>query len=199
MQLDQVISQFKEEGFRVTYFDTSEEAVAYLCTENEGKTIGFGGSVTLEETGLFDALSKENTVFWHWKQPSKEARDHAANAEVYITSANAVSQTGEIVNIDGTGNRVAAINYGHEKVYVIIGINKIEDTLEQAIWRARNIAAPLNARRLHTKTPCAMGEEVRCYDCKSPERICRGFSIINRKMSGNQEMELVLIDEALGY
>jgi L-lactate utilization protein LutB len=199
MQIDKVIMQFREEGFQVSYFETAKEATEYLCKENTGKTIGFGGSVTLEEMGLFEALARENTVFWHWRQLAKEARDNAVNAEVYISSANAVAETGEIVNIDGSGNRVASITYGHDKVYIVAGINKLEDNLEKAFWRARNVAAPLNARRLNSKTPCAVGEEVKCYDCKSPERICRSFSVINRNMLGNGEMELVLINEALGY
>lgn len=199
MQIEQVITKFKEEGFQVSYFETKEEATKYLCEENTGKTIGFGGSMTLEEMGLFEALEKENTVIWHWKQPAQEAKDKAATAQVYLSSANGISQTGEIVNIDGNGNRVASITYGHDKVYIVVGINKIEDTLERAMWRARNIAAPLNTRRMNCKTPCAMGEEVKCFDCKSPERICRSFSIINRKVLGVGEMELILINEALGY
>lgn len=199
MHMEQVITKFKEEGFEVSYFETKEEATEYLCQENTGKTIGFGGSITLEEMGLFEALEKNNTVFWHWKQPAKEARDNAVNAQVYISSANAIAETGEIVNIDGSGNRVASITYGHDKVYIVVGINKIEDTLDQAMWRARNVAAPLNARRLNCKTPCAMGEEVKCFDCQSPERICKSFSIINRKVNGVGEMELIVINEAMGY
>lgn len=199
MHMDELITRYQSEGFEVLYFETKEEATAYICQENQGKTIGFGGSITLEEMGLFDALQKENTVFWHWKQPVKEARDQAAKAQVYISSANAIAETGEIVNIDGSGNRVASITYGHETVYLIVGINKIEETLEQAMYRARNVAAPLNARRLGCKTPCAMGKEVKCFDCSSPERICRSFSIINRKVNGVEKMKLVVINEALGY
>ncbi len=199
MSMDTMITKFKEEGFQFSYFDTKEEAVKYLQEEIQEKTVGFGGSMTLDEIGLFDVLSEQNTVYWHWRQPTKEARDNAMKTDVYISSANAIAETGEIVNIDGTGNRIAALTYGHDKVYIIVGINKVEENLERAIWRARNIAAPLNARRIQRQTPCAIGEEVRCYNCKSEGRICRGMSIINRKMGGIHQMEIVLINESLGY
>ena len=91
--------------------------------------------------------------FWHWKQDIEEARKNSANAEVYISSANAIAKTGEIINIDGTGNRVASTLYGKKKVYFIVGSNKLADDYEKALSRARNIAAPLNARRFQVKTP----------------------------------------------
>ena len=118
---------------------------------------------------------------------------------MYISSANGVAETGELVNIDGTGNRVAATLYGPEKVYFIVGINKLTPTLEAAIWRARNIASPLNAKRLGRKTPCALSEVMKCYDCQSPERICRGMTIHMGPMKGVGETIVVLIDEELGY
>ena len=128
---------------------------------------------------------------------SKEVRLEANAASIYITSVNGIAESGEIVNIDGNCNRVASIFYGHEKVYFVIGENKIEKDYDSALYRARNIAAPLNAQRLGVKTPCAIKAD-KCYDCKSPERICRGLSVLWEKpMTG--EFEIILIHENLGY
>ena len=116
-----------------------------------------------------------------------------------MTSANAISETGEIINIDGTGNRVAAMLYGHEALYIIAGINKLTPDLPSAIERARNIAAPLNARRLSCKTPCAMSEPMRCHDCGSPDRICNGFVTLARPCGGIGKTHVILIEEKFGY
>ena len=102
-----------------------------------------------------------------------------------------------MINIDGFGNRVASTLYGHEKVYLVIGCNKLAPTYEEALWRARNIAGPKNAQRKQMKTPCAAKGD-RCYDCKSPERICRGMVTLWGPMLG-METEVVLVNEALGY
>lgn len=120
-------------------------------------------------------------------------------AEVYLLSANAVSETGALVNIDGTGNRVAASLYGREHVIYFVGVNKLAPTLEAAIDRARNVAAPLNARRLHCQTPCALADPMRCHDCHSPDRICKGYVVQTRPMGGIGRTEIFLIGETLGY
>ena len=190
------IETFKKHGFVVNYFEDKEKAAEYIASSVKNKTVGFGGSITCSELGLSERLSKDNIVISHWHVPSKAARDMQQACEVYITSANAISETGEIVNIDGSCNRVAASIYGKEKVYFIVGTNKIEPTLERAMWRAKNIAAPKNAQRLHSKTPCAVTGV--CSDCESPGRICRVTVIIDRPPVG-MEMELIIIDETLGY
>lgn len=106
-------------------------------------------------------------------------------------------KTGEIVNIDGNCNRVASLLYGHEKVYLVIGRNKIRETYEEALFRARNIAAPLNAKRVGAKTPCAVKAD-KCYDCNSSQRICRGLCVLwAPPMTG--EYVILLINEDLGY
>ena len=120
----------------------------------------------------------------------------AMNTQVYVTSANGLAETGEIINIDGSGNRVASTLYGHKKVYFVIGRNKLAPTYEEALWRARNIASPKNAQRLGVKTPCAIQGD-RCYDCKSPDRICRGLVVLWGPMIG-METEVILVDEDLG-
>ena len=183
-------------GYRVRLFPDRVSAAEYLDGAIDGTSVGFGGSVTLEQLGLFPALGRHNTVFWHWKQNPADARASAANAAVYQSTVNALAETGEIINIDGAGNRVASTLYGHQKVYLVISRNKLAEDYESALWRARNIAAPKNAQRLNRKTPCAVKAD-RCYDCKSPERICCGLVVLWRPMMG-QDMEIILVDEDLG-
>jgi len=195
MAFETVKKNLEAKGFQVTTFATAAEAADYLDGVIDGTTVGVGGSITVKEMGLFDKLSAHNEVFWHWVNGPQE-RVKAAGAKVYITSANGLAETGEIINIDGAGNRVASTLYGHEKVYIVIGRNKLAATYEEALWRARNIAAPKNAQRLGRKTPCAVTGD-RCYDCKSPDRICRGLVVLWGPMMG-METEIVLIDEDLG-
>ena len=124
-------------------------------------------------------------------------RAQAATSEHYLLSANGIAETGEIINIDGAGNRVASAIYGHKKVWIVVGKNKLAPTYDEALWRARNIAAPKNAQRLHAKTPCAVKAD-HCYDCKSPGRICRALTVLWGAMMGS-DMEVVLVNEDLGY
>ena len=184
----------EERGFAVSRFDTAAQAAGYLDAALDGKTIGIGGSITVQEMGLADRLAKHNTVLWHWAGSTTQ---EAAGAQVYLTSVNGAAETGELINIDGTGNRVASGLFGHEKVYFIVGRNKVAPDYDAALWRARNIAAPKNAQRLGRKTPCAAKGD-RCYDCKSPERICRALVVYWEK-PGSMDMEVVLVDEDLGY
>ena len=184
-----------DRGYTVRIFETKEQAGAYLVSEIKNTTVGIGGSQTIDSLDIFDALSKDNTVYWHWKQDAG-VRKKAAFAAVYLTSVNGASETGELVNIDGAGNRVAASVFGHEKVYFVFGRNKIEPTLEKAADRARNIAAPKNAARLCKNTPCARSESG-CFDCKSPERICRALCVHFGPTMG-MKAEAVIIDEDLG-
>ena len=116
-------ANLKWRGIALKVFDTKEEAAAYLTASIKGKTVGFGGSMTLEEMGLYEKLKKENTVYWHWREEmtGDEAKAKADLADVYITSLNGVAETGELVNIDGGGNRVAATMTKHERLYFVIG------------------------------------------------------------------------------
>lgn len=193
---DTVKKNLEDRGYAVRVFATGAEAAAYLDGAIDGKSVGFGGSATLDQLGLYDALGRHNTVIWHWKQEAGPARREAMTTDVYLTSANALAETGEILNIDGTGNRVAATLFGHEKVYFVIGRNKLAPTCDKALWRARNVAAPQRAKQLGKKTPCAVKAD-RCYDCKSPERVCRGFVTLWGPMMG-MEAEVLLVDEDLG-
>jgi hypothetical protein len=188
-------------GYRVQIFDTASEAADYLNTQIDHETVGFAGSMTLEKMGLYDSLKTHNEVFWHHRIPegktAHELRMAANSAKVYLSSVNALSENGEIVNIDATGNRVASIFYGHERVYLLIGENKIEPDYDSALYRARNVAAPLNAKRLGKKTPCAVKAD-KCYNCNSPDRICRALSVLWEKPM-TADIEVLLIHENLGY
>ncbi len=192
---DTVRKNLEKRGYRVQTFATAKEAADYLDGAIDGVSVGFGGSMTLQAMGLYDRLVGHNEVHWHWTD-GVAACGAAADAGVYVTSVNGLAETGELINIDGTGNRVASMVYGHEKVYLVVGRNKLAPTYEEALWRARNIAAPKNAQRLGKKTPCAVKGD-RCYDCKSPDRICRGLVVQWEAMMG-METEIILIDEELG-
>lgn len=195
MTFETVKKNLEARGFSVSTFSTAAEAAAYLDSAIDGTTVGIGGSMTVQQMGLHEKLAAHNEVHWHWTD-GPEARAKAAHADVYITSANGLTENGEIINIDGAGNRVASTLYGHKRVYFIIGRNKLAPTYDEALWRARNIAAPKNAQRLGKKTPCAVKGD-RCYDCKSPDRICRGLVVLWGPSMG-VETEIVLVDEDLG-
>lgn len=201
MDFSMLTTNLQQRGFTVSCFEAAADAAAYLNNAVDGKTVGFGGSVTLEQCGLYESLATHNTCFWHWRVPEgispKEMRDKGNAAAIYLSSVNGLAESGEIINIDGTCNRVAATMYGHEKVYLVVGKNKIAQTYDEALWRARNVAAPKNAQRLGVKTPCAAKGD-RCYDCKSEARICRALTVFWEKPMG-LDVELVLINENLGY
>lgn len=185
-------------GFCVHRFATGAEAADYLVQTLHGTSIGIGGSVTIDTLGVYDRLCGSNEVFWHWKNHAPETRERAGKAETYLCSANGVSENGEIVNIDGFGNRVAGTIYGPERVFLVVGRNKIAPDLTGAIDRARNIAAPLNARRLNRHTPCAVGEP-RCHDCRSPEKVCGVMTVFFMPPTSIKEFHVILVDEDLGY
>lgn len=200
MQITKILSAFERKGYAAHFFKTGDDARSYLRESLVGRRIGFGGSVTLEALGLFETLSEKNRVFWHWRCPegmcASEVLEKAAQCPIYFSSANALTEDGKIVNIDGTANRVSSLLYGHEKVYFVCGKNKLCKNEEEALFRARNVAAPANAVRLGKNTPCV--KTGHCHDCSSPERICRTLSVLWEKPGGT-ELELILIDECLGY
>lgn len=185
-------------GFRVHRFASGAEAAEFLVQTLHGTSIGIGGSVTIDTLGVYDRLCGSNEVFWHWKNHAPETRERAGKAKTYLCSANGVSENGEIVNIDGFGNRVAGTIYGPERVFLVVGRNKITPDLTGAIDRARNIAAPLNARRLNRHTPCAVGEP-RCHDCRSPEKVCGVMTVFFMPPTSIKEFHVLLVNEDLGY
>lgn len=203
MNLDALVKTLERNRFTVRCFSTGAEAAAYLDAGIDGRVVGFGDSATLAAMGLYKKLSLHNTVY----DPAQSGDDNdkflemaakCLTTEVFLTSVNAMSETGEMVNIDGTGNRIAASLFGHKKVYFVLSVCKVEPTLEAAIRRARNIAAPKNAKRYKLRTPCAVKGD-RCYNCSSPDRICNALTIYYKKMNDIDKVEIVLIEEELGF
>ena len=202
MNLNALKENLIKKGYTVSLFETKEEATEYLKSTVSGKSVGIGGCITAKEMKLSEALSEKNEIIWHWETEKRSASEGlflAQHTDIYFSSVNGISEAGEIVNIDGTCNRLASTLYGHKKVYLLIGKNKVAKTLDDAIYRARNVAAPLNAKRLGKNTPCAKNTaENKCYNCSSPERICKALTVF-WEMPKGQEYEVILINEELGY
>lgn len=206
LKVENALSSLRKNGFEAHYFLTSEEAVSkILDMVPEGAVVGIGGSVTLREMGLLKALGERGfELADHWEARRRGApRDEVMrirrlhlNSDVFITSTNAVTETGELVNIDGTGQRVAAMIFGPKKVVVVAGVNKIVGDLEEGLWRASNIASPMNAKRLNRGTPCTVTGE--CEDCDSPERICNITTLIHRRPR-DTDVIVIIVGEELGY
>lgn len=189
------------------YFDarsfTNRDSLisAILYYANPGSKIGIGGSLSVRGIGLIEKFSETNIeVLDHWKQGlTKEQissiRISQLTCDLFLSSANAITEKGDIVNIDGFGNRVNAMTFGPKKVIIVAGHNKIVPDIASALDRIKRVAAPLNAKRLNLPLPCA--ETGYCHDCKSEARICRITSIIQRKPSGT-DVSVYLINEELG-
>lgn len=192
-RIDAVREAFERHRFSFRYFETAEEAVTYLAEQVKGKSVAFGGSMTLQTLEADKKLGAKSEVHWHWNGDL-----FCQNADVYVTSANALSEQGEIVNIDGACNRVSGQLFGAKEYFVVCGVNKLAKDLPAAIGRAQNIAAPKNAQRLGKNTPCAAKGD-RCYHCNSPDRICSATVILERPPLSAQRYELILINESLGY
>ena len=169
---------------------------------HEGETVGCGDSVTLEETGVFEYLRNSSFTFYdkHRKTLSSEEKRvlylKNFNADTFITGTNAVTIDGKLFNIDGNGSRVAPMIYGPKQVIVIVGTNKIVDTIEDAIHRTRQIAAPLDAKRLLKNTPCVkLGK---CIDCNHEQRICNDFVLIAHQFLKDR-IKVIFINGDYGY
>ena len=192
-----VKKNLESKRFRVSTFATAEEAADYLDRSIDGVSVGIGGSVTAEQMGLYEKLSGHNRVFWHWRPESAEdPRREAMTADMYITSVNGMAETGELINIDGNGNRVAALIFGPAQVIIVCGMNKVATDTDAAIARVRNIASPPNCNRLNRKTPCATTGV--CADCLSPECICN-HTVITRRCGTPHRIKVLLVGEELGY
>lgn len=197
MDIEKTIRNLKSFGAEVNHFATGAKAAEYLTSEIHGKSVGIGGSKTVEQLGIYEKLCETNTVSWHWKDGGDKAVfDAAANAEVYISSVNGISETGEMVLIDGRGNRVGAVSSAFEKtVYIVASVKKICPSLSEAIERAHTIA-PERVLSMPGKRPCAFTGK--CIDCHSPDRLCRYILVLCGKGYGQKKLEVILIDEDLG-
>ncbi len=185
------------------YIERKQELLPLLSTMLvEGERIGCGDSVTLEETGVFDFLRSGNFVFYdkHQHQLTSEEKRNIYlknfDTDTFFTGTNAVTTDGQLFNIDGNGSRVAPMIYGPKQVIIVVGANKLVDTVEDAIYRARQIAAPLDAKRLNKNTPCVkLGK---CTDCKHEQRICNDFVLISRQFLKDR-IKVIFINESYGY
>ena len=198
--LDQLAKTLERKGFRVTSYETGDAVRQALLSEiAAGETVGVGGSVTIRDLDILGALAeKKCAVHWHWLAPENmdEARRLAANADVYLSSTNAITRAGELVNIDGAGNRVAAMFYGPKRSIVVIGRNKIAADYESAIKRIKEVACPKNAVRLSLDTPCA--KTGKCGDCAPGLRMCKVTTIISHP-PGKHDMHIMLVNEDMGF
>lgn len=191
------LENFRKKGFSAEFFESGEEALKYVLNEIGKDCVGIGGSMTIQELGWFNALQNRGKTIWHWQGKYDGILNDENAAPCYITSANAISSDGAIVNIDANGNRIAATAFGAKKVFIVCGENKIEHDIPSALFRAKNIAAPLNAKRLNRKTPCAIKAD-KCYNCLSPERICRVTSITTFPIP-NLDMRIIFVKGSWGY
>ena len=196
-----LVKNLKNRHFDAYYCATQEEALEKaLSLIPEGSTVGWGGSVTCQQIGLLDAVrAGEYRAIDRDTCKNAEEREHSMRqsllADTFLTSANALSMDGQMVNIDGHGNRVAAIVYGPKQVIVVAGMNKVEDSLDAAINRARTVAAPMNQQRFGHPNPC--GATGVCGDCKRETCICNHI-LVTRHCRGGR-IKFVLVGEDLGF
>ena len=184
------------------YCPTGKEAVRKVSELiADGSSVTWGGTATVRDLGIPETLKGRGTLevldrdLVETPEEKQAIYLRAFTADVYLTSANAISEDGVIVNIDGNGNRVAAITWGPKKVIFVIGLNKVAQTVEAALSRARSTASPINAARFDIKTPCQTDGV--CHDCNSPESICNYVHFLRNSPKGRHVV--VLVGEALGY
>lgn len=179
--------------------EASREVLAII---GNGATVGLGGSRTLEEIGLLEALRKgDYTLYDQYREglgreESMHLRKQGTHADYFVSGSNAITEDGKIVNVDGLGNRLAGFCFGPGTVIIVAGRNKIVPDVDAALKRVRNVAAPMNAMRVGVKTPCV--KTGKCTDCDSPERICNLTLIIERQGIKGR-MKVILINEDLGF
>jgi hypothetical protein len=190
-------------GFAAVWFAKGEDAVAHVIGLVPDKaSVGLGGSATVRSLGLIEALAGKNCTLLDHSAPGlspeqrQEIRRKQLVSDVFLCSSNAVTLNGELVNVDGTGNRVAAMMFGPGKVIVVAGVNKIVNTVEEARERIRAVAAPVNNKRLNIDNPCT--HTGHCLDCRNKTRICNLTTIIHRRPPLT-DIHTVIIAEELGF
>ena len=216
MDIEKTIRALTGRGFAVQHFATGREAADYLDGAIDGTTVGIGGSKTIDQLGLYDRLTKHNTVWWHWRTPGFATLDNALTAPVYLSSANAITEDNSAVvahcfevivkickelGVESyrivNNCRLAAMVYGIGKtVYIVAGTNKICPDFDSALSRARNTAAVQNMQRFDGDQPCHTAG--RCLDCRSKSRGCNALLVLWGQMMDMAKVEVVLIDEPLG-
>ena len=200
---EKMIKNLKRRNMEAFYCPTGKNAVEKVSELiADGSTVTWGGTATVRDLGIPQALKNRSTLNVLDRDtvetPEEKVQMYlkAFTADVYLTSANAISEDGVIVNIDGNGNRVAAISWGPKKVIFVIGLNKVAQTIEAAIARARGIASPINSQRFDINPPCRI--DGTCHNCNSPESICSYVHILRNSRNGNRHI-VILVGEDLGY
>lgn len=199
--IEKALKNLEKRKIKAKYFENKEEAKKVILEEIKADmTVGIGGSMSIKEMNLQEDLIKAgNTVYWHWlvaPEQMSDVRKKAHTSDIYLTGTNALTEDGELINIDGVGNRVASMFYGPKKVIVVCGINKICSDLISAIDRTKSQACYKNATRLNRKTPCAATGE--CNDCQSADRMCNITTIISGKPE-EVDLNVYIVGEALGF
>ncbi|MBK5262237.1 MAG: lactate utilization protein [Peptostreptococcaceae bacterium] len=195
------MAALEKNGFETKYFETCDEALGELFNEisiEEG--VGIGGSMTITGMGIREKLKELGySVFTHNGESDplikKEMLKKAMTTEVYLTSSNSITEDGKLINIDGTGNRLSSMLFGHERVIYICGKNKLVKDYSEAMVRVKTVACKKNAERLNLNTPCRYGE---CNDCGSKQRICNATLIMEKRMTTGRAT-IYIINEELGY
>ena len=197
-----MIKQLQRRHMEAFYCPTAAEAVEKVSSLiADGSSVTWGGSMTIRDMGIPDALRQRGTLnvldrdLVETPEEKAEMYLRAFSADVYLSSANAISEDGVIVNIDGNGNRVAAITWGPKQVIFIIGVNKIAQTVEAALTRARSTASPINAARFEIQTPCQVDGV--CHNCNSADSICNYVHFLRNSPRGKHKV--ILVGEDWGY
>lgn len=202
-RIEKTIANLEKNKMSGYYVKNREELLLLLSKLiKRGETVGCGDSVTLEETGVFEYLRSGDYIFYDKHQQNLTSEDKRAlylknfEADTFITGTNAITEDGELFNIDGNGSRVAPMIYGPRQVIVVVGTNKITENAEEAIVRTRQIAAPLDAKRLGKDTPCTkLGK---CIDCSHQQRICNDFVLITGQLIKDR-IKVVIIEGNFGF
>lgn len=202
VKINRTLESLRKNNMESFLINTHEELINKIeeLVDADSK-VSFGGSMTLFETKVMEHLrSGRYELLDRYKEglTQKEIKEifrESFFCDAYFTSTNAITETGELYNVDGNGNRVAAMLYGPDKVIVIAGVNKIVKDINEAIYRVENFAAPANAKRLDKKTPCTVAGK--CMNCSSPERICREYTVIRKPIPNR--IFVLLLNEEYGY
>ncbi len=198
-RIDKVIKNLEKrnmKGYRVSSEDELFSLLSSLVPS--GSTVTNGGSMTLEELGVFSWLRERDDITYFDRETGDRRKCMVAayDCDVYLSGTNAVTEDGRLYNVDGNGNRVSAMIYGPQSVVVVVGSNKIVSNLDAAEERVRKVAAPANTIRLSCDTPCAKTGE--CMDCNSPSRICCNFVVMSNQRVKDR-IKVIILDDSYGY
>jgi len=203
MRGKKVVAALEKNGFTAAYFpDSSSAATHLLSLVPDGGSVGLGGSITIRAMDIPQQLIQKGcTLLDHWNvkltpEERYSVRRKQLTADVFLCSSNAVTMQGELVNVDGAGNRVAAMMFGPGRVIIVVGMNKLVNTLEEAHARIKTIAAPTNNKRLNFSNPCIQTGE--CMNCQGKSRSCNLTTIMNRRPLLT-DIHVLIIGEELGY